>query len=81
MVAKHTYISGAWSKQYRNIQLQSSSFSQQEFTDEILYGRDWGRSHNLGLCVWNLLSRVQLFVTPGTVVHQAPWSMEFPRQE
>ena len=27
------------------------------------------------------LSRVQLFATPGTVPHQAPLSMEFPRQE
>ena len=29
----------------------------------------------------NLLSRVQLFVTPWTVVYQAPQSMEFYRQE
>ena len=28
-----------------------------------------------------LLSRVQLFVTPWTVAHQAPLSMEFSRQE
>ena len=28
-----------------------------------------------------LLSRVQLFVTPWTVPHQAPLSMEFSRQE
>ena len=28
-----------------------------------------------------LLSRVQLFVTPWTVAHQAPLSMGFPRQE
>ena len=28
-----------------------------------------------------LLSRVQLFVTPGTVAHQAPPSMGFSRQE
>ena len=28
-----------------------------------------------------LLTRVQLFATPGTVAHQAPLSMEFPRQE
>ena len=27
------------------------------------------------------LSRVQLFATPWTVAHQAPPSMEFPRQE
>ena len=27
------------------------------------------------------LSHVQLFVTPQTVAHQAPLSMEFPRQE
>ena len=26
-------------------------------------------------------SRVELFVTPWTVAHQAPLSMEFPRQE
>ena len=26
------------------------------------------------------LSRVQFFVTPWTVAHQAPLSMEFPRQ-
>ena len=28
-----------------------------------------------------MLSRVHLFVTPRTVAHQAPLSMEFPRQE
>ena len=28
-----------------------------------------------------ILSRVQLFVTPWTIVHQAPLSMEFSRQE
>ena len=27
------------------------------------------------------LSRVRLFVTPWTVAHQAPLSVEFPRQE
>ena len=27
------------------------------------------------------LSHVQLFVTPWTIAHQAPLSMEFPRQE
>ena len=33
-------------------------------------------------CVYaQLLSRVQLFVTPWTVDHQAPQSMEFPSQE
>ena len=34
------------------------------------------------LCVWaQLLSHVQLFVTPWTVAHWAPLSMEFSRQE
>ena len=28
-----------------------------------------------------MLCRIQLFVTPWTVVHQAPLCMEFPRQE
>ena len=28
-----------------------------------------------------MLSRVQLFATPGTVAHQAPLSMAFSRQE
>ena len=32
------------------------------------------------VCV-QLLSHVQLFVTPWTVAHQAPLSMEFYRQE
>ena len=32
------------------------------------------------MCV-QLLSHVQLFATPWTVAHQAPLSMEFPRQE
>ena len=31
--------------------------------------------------VVQLLSLVQLFATPWTVAHQAPLSMEFPRQE
>ena len=36
----------------------------------------------LGKCEGvNLLSRVRLFVTPGTVVQKAPLSMEFSRQE
>ena len=33
------------------------------------------------VCVFWLLSRVRLSVTPWTVVHQAPLSMEFSRQE
>ena len=34
------------------------------------------------LCLYaKWLSRVQLCVTPGTVAHQAPLSMGFPRQE
>ena len=40
---------------------------------------------NVNWCMENsierLLSRVQLFVTPWTVTHQAPLSMEFSRQE
>ena len=32
------------------------------------------------MCI-QLLSRVHLFVTPWPVAHQAPLSMEFPRQE
>ena len=32
-------------------------------------------------CVACMLSRVQLCVTPWTVAHQAPLSMEFCRQE
>ena len=38
----------------------------------------------LGECAWvhaRVLSRVWLFVTPWTVAHQAPLSMEFSRQE
>ena len=30
---------------------------------------------------WNSLSHVQLFVTPWTIAHRAPLSMEFSRQE
>ena len=33
------------------------------------------------MCVCQSLSCVQLFVTPWTVIHQAPLSMEFCRQE
>ena len=33
------------------------------------------------LCYVKSLSRVQLFVTPWTVAHQAPLSMGFSRQE
>ena len=33
-------------------------------------------------CMWaQLLSHVQLFATPWTIVHQAPLSMQFSRQE
>ena len=48
---------------------------------------DWVRSSNVMFlstvtmrCAQSL-SRVQLFVTPWMVAHQAPLSMEFPRQE
>ena len=34
----------------------------------------------VGTCVQSL-SRVQLFVTPGTVAHQTPLSMGFSRQD
>ena len=33
------------------------------------------------MSVWKSLSHVQLFTTPWIVAHQAPLSMEFPRQE
>ena len=33
------------------------------------------------MVVLKLLSCVRLFVTPGTVAHQAPLSMQFSRQE
>ena len=33
------------------------------------------------LCIFGHFSRGQLFATPWTVVHQAPLSMGFPRQE
>ena len=36
--------------------------------------------YSLG-CVLSCFSNVQLFVTPGTVAHQAPLSMGFSRQE
>ena len=40
------------------------------------------RSLRVHACVCaQLLSHVQLFSTPWTVAHQAPQSMEFPRQE
>ena len=35
----------------------------------------------VSVCVCELLSRVQLFVTPWTAAHQVPLSMEFSRQE
>ena len=35
----------------------------------------------LNCAVVELLSRLQLFVTPWTVAHQTPLSMEFSRQE
>ena len=37
--------------------------------------------HLQAVVKWKSLSRVQLFVTPWTVAHQAPLSMEFSRQE
>ena len=39
------------------------------------------RRHLGGIQVSNMLSRVQLFVVPWTVTHQAPLSMGFSRQE
>ena len=33
------------------------------------------------VCVWDTFSRVWLFMSPLTVAHQAPLSMEFSRQE
>ena len=39
-------------------------------------------THSMKMCVCaQSLSLVQLFVTPWTVIHQAPLSMEFSRQE
>ena len=37
--------------------------------------------HECPVCVCCVLSRVRLFVTPGTIAHQAPQPMGFPRQE
>ena len=41
------------------------------------------QDHNIlkNACVLSRISRVQLFAIPLTVVHQAPLSMGFPRQE
>ena len=39
------------------------------------------KSVTLWVCDVKLLSCVRLFVTPWSVAHQAPLSMEFPRQE
>ena len=33
------------------------------------------------VCMLSHFSHVQLFATPWTVAHQAPWSMGFSRQE
>ena len=41
----------------------------------------WSLAHPLCLWMCYLLSCVRLFVTPWTVAHQAPLSMEFSRQE
>ena len=40
-----------------------------------------GQLNLLPGCVLSHFSRVQLFLTPGTVAHQAPLSMRFSRQE
>ena len=44
---------------------------------------DRGSKHNsTGVCIHaQLLSRVRLFATPWTVIHQAPLSIGFPRLE
>ena len=41
-------------------------------------GHDWS---NLAAAAAEVLSHVQLFVTPWAIAHQAPLSMEFSRQE
>ena len=40
-----------------------------------------GLFYYVGMCMLSHFSRVWLFVTPWTVAHQAPLSMEFSRQE
>ena len=45
---------------------------------KIVTSRNKGQRFYLCVCV---LSRVRFFVTPWTVAHQAPLSMEFSRQE
>ena len=45
-----------------------------------LSGQAWGALWRPGLAAC-VLNQVQLFVTPWTVAHQAPLSMEFSRQE
>ena len=57
--------------------MQVNFFTKQKRThshSKQTYGYQRGR-------VVVVLSRVQLFVTPRTVAHQAPLSMEFSRQE
>ena len=47
--------------------------------------RVWGLGlqciHGVRVCVLSCFSRVRLFVTPWTVAHQTPLSMELSRQE
>ena len=48
---------------------------------QILYYLSHQGSPKRLVVVFQSLSRVRFFATPWTVVHQAPLSMEFPRQE
>ena len=45
------------------------------------FGHAMQHVYALCVCVLSHFSRVQLFATPWTIVHQAPLSMEFSRQE
>ena len=73
---------------YPNTQYPLSHTKSILYVDKLLCSEH--QSVGLSLCAENRtfpgkkvksLSRVRLFVTPWTVVHQAPPSMEFSRQE
>ena len=57
------------------------SLSSESPMEKVSVRRNRLANYKLLPCVLSCFSHAQFFMTPRTVAHQAPWSMEFSRQE
>ena len=85
VLERHTGPSGLWLLPNGFESIQNLNFIRYSHFREPYIGRERGLKNFIvdlsPSCAIQLLNCVRLFVTPWTVAHQGPLSMEFSRQE